>query len=109
VRRPSLPGFATQSSRGRCAPSSAQCLDDLATLEMPPVPTTVLVRTRFEIVELGDFETLLRSLELEWLDLLPGATRRPVDGAGHYIQRDRPDVVADEIRRLVRAAIAANS
>jgi pimeloyl-ACP methyl ester carboxylesterase len=78
----------------------AVCLDRLRTLKPPAAPLRMLVRSRFELVELGAFQTLVRDLERRWQDLLPGLVRREVDGSGHYIQKDRPDIVAQELRAL---------
>src|SRR5262249_9229432 len=80
----------------------AKCLPQLRIIESQPIPARVLVRSRFELRESGAFESMVRDLEAQWLVLLPGATRRQVDGAGHYIQRDKPEVVAEEFRALVK-------
>ncbi len=82
----------------------AGCLPRLRALRTRPVPTRILVRSRFEALESGAFEAMIRDLEAQWLVLLPGAARRQVDGARHYIQKDRPGVVADELRALVAQA-----
>lgn len=66
------------------------------------VPTRILVRTRHDLTETPAFRTMVERLEVDWLSIVPGATRRAVDGAGHYIQKDKPDVVADEIVSLLR-------
>jgi pimeloyl-ACP methyl ester carboxylesterase len=37
----------------------------------------------------------------------PGSDHERVDASGHYIQRDRPDVVVDAVRRLVGCPVSA--
>lgn len=83
------------------------CVDGLMPRPMPQVPVRVLTRTYFTPEEqAGGFEAMLQGMEPNWLPLT-GATRlEPVEGAGHYIQRDQParvvqaiDEVAAEIRR----------
>lgn len=80
------------------------CLPQLRALPTRPIPTRILVRSRFEALESGAFESMVRDLEAQWPALLPGATRRQVDRSRHYIQKDRPDVVADELRALATQA-----
>lgn len=82
------------------------CLDALRARPAPSIPVRILVRSRFDRTESGGFESMVRDLEVRWLALLPGATRRQVDGAGHYVQRDEPGVVADELRVLAQGARA---
>lgn len=76
------------------------CLAQLRERATPSVPARLLVRSNFELIELGAFQSMTRELEQDWLQLLPGMTRREVSSSGHYIQRDRPDVVAEEIEQL---------
>ena len=64
-------------------------------------PVRLLVRTRFEAAESGAFQDMVRDLEQDWLTLMPGARRVPVQGSGHYMQREKPAVVAREILSLV--------
>lgn len=80
------------------------CAAELRALPAPALPARLLVRSEFSLAEKGDFEALVRRLEGGWAELLPAVSRRQVEGAGHYIQKDRPDVVADELRALARAA-----
>jgi pimeloyl-ACP methyl ester carboxylesterase len=68
-------------------------------LRDPPLgpPATILTRTRFTAAEQGEFQALLRALEREWLKLFVSARLVPVAESGHYVQTDRPDVVAQTI------------
>ncbi|MBV8037812.1 alpha/beta hydrolase [Roseateles sp.] len=79
------------------------CAVELDARPPPILPVRLLVRSSFGLAETGAFESLVRRLEKGWPGLLPGTTRRQVEGAGHYIQKDRPDVVADELLALARA------
>lgn len=77
------------------------CLDGLPPID-GSIVARVLVRTRFEAVEGSDFRNLVRELERKWMALLPsGASRHPVDGAGHYIQTDQPAQVVAQIQDVL--------
>lgn len=80
------------------------CAAELQSRPATPLPVRLLVRGNYGPWERGALETLLRRLQADWLALLPGATRREVEGAGHLIQQDRPDIVADELKALMQAA-----
>jgi pimeloyl-ACP methyl ester carboxylesterase len=86
------------------AQASSDCAAQLKAAPATAMPVRLLVRSGFGLAETGAFETLVRRLETEWTQLMPGATRREVEGAGHYIQKDRPDLVAQELKSLVRGA-----
>ena len=77
-----------------------RCLDSLVSLPSPPVPTRVLVRGRFVPPEAGAFENMSRDLWRDWPALLHTKGVEPVEGAGHYIQKDRPAAVVDAIRAV---------
>lgn len=76
---------------------------DLRTTLPPQLPARLLARSRYTGAEAGAFEAMARRLQADWVRWLPGLTHRDVDGTGHYLQRDRPDVVLDEALRLVAA------
>lgn len=78
----------------------AACLDRLAARPAPTVPMRMLVRARFEPLEQGAFERLVRESEQRWLALLPGLERQVAPGSGHYVQKDRAELVAQELARL---------
>lgn len=85
------------------AQATPDCAAELQARPAPVPATRLLVRSSFGLAETGAFEALVRRLEADWPRLLPGTTRRQVEGAGHYIQKDRPDVVAQELMALARA------
>lgn len=76
------------------------CLDSAPPLT-GPVPTRILVSTRSEVGETPAFRSVVYRLRTDWLSKLPGATLQPVAGAAHYIQKDKPEVVAAEIRAIL--------
>jgi hypothetical protein len=82
----------------------ARCLERLQSSPMPGVPVRLLVRGRYAGLEAGAFEAMARRLEVDWARRLHAPSVQAVDGAGHYLQRDRPDVVADAIVAVVVAA-----
>jgi pimeloyl-ACP methyl ester carboxylesterase len=61
----------------------------------------MLTRTRFDLSELGSFESMTHALESDWQKLLGIKQIEPVEGAGHYIHRDRPDIVIRAIDELM--------
>ncbi len=77
-----------------------RCLDSLVSLPSPTVPTRVLVRGRFAPPEAGAFENMSRDLWRDWPALLHTRGVESVEGAGHYIQKDKPAAVADTIRAV---------
>ncbi len=81
------------------------CIDTLWSKPRPDVPVRVLTRTVYSPVEQASgFETMVHALEPNWLPLVGGRTLQPVEGAGHYIQRDKPDVVVQAIEDVVKEA-----
>jgi pimeloyl-ACP methyl ester carboxylesterase len=77
-----------------------KCLDTLTTLPPVNMPTRVLTRTRFELVERGPFERMVRSLEPDWLSLTGAKRLEPVAGSGHYAQKDQPSRVLAAIESV---------
>lgn len=86
------------------AQASSACAAELRARPAMALPVRLLVRSSYGLAEKGAFEALVRRLQADWPLLLPGATQREVAGTGHFIQKDRPDVVADELKALIRAA-----
>lgn len=82
----------------------ALCLDSAPSLA-GPVPTRILVSTRSEIGETPRLRSVVSRLTADWLSKLPGATIHPVAGAGHYIQKDKPELVAAEIQAMLTEAV----
>lgn len=78
----------------------SRCLATAPSLTVP-VPARILASTRFAITESSAFQSVVSRLRMDWLSKLPGATLRLVDGAGHYIQKDKPEVVAAEISSML--------
>lgn len=78
----------------------ASCLDTAPPLAQT-MPIRILASTRSELGESPAFQAVVSRLRADWLSRLPGATMQPVEGAGHYIQRDKPDVVASEVGAML--------
>lgn len=76
------------------------CLDSVAPLTKS-VSTRILVSTSAEVGETPAFRSVVSRLRTDWLSKLPGASLQPVAGAGHYIQTEKPDFVAAEIRAIL--------
>jgi pimeloyl-ACP methyl ester carboxylesterase len=68
------------------------------------VPTIVLSRTRALHGETPASQALAESLQEEIAADFPAARHVRVDDSGHYIQRDRPDVVVAAARELAGCA-----
>lgn len=81
------------------------CVDALLRKPRPDVPVRVLTRTVYSPMEAASgFEAMVHGLEPNWLPLVGGTGLQPVEGAGHYIQRDKPQVVVQAIEAVVREA-----
>jgi pimeloyl-ACP methyl ester carboxylesterase len=76
-----------------------KCLEQRAPWSVT-FPVRLLVRTQYEAAESGAFRGMVQDLEQDWLNLMPGATRVSVEGSGHYMQREKPEVIASEILSL---------
>ena len=76
------------------------CIDRLQPQTPLKAPVRMIVRSRFDLVELGAFQAMVRDLEQQWQVLLPTLSRREAENAGHYIQKDRPDIVVQELQHL---------
>jgi pimeloyl-ACP methyl ester carboxylesterase len=81
-----------------------ECIADLRKSVTPPVAARLLLRGNAEPMESAEFQAMSSELASRWPELLPGMTISKVDGTGHYIQKDRPEVVAREIGILVSIA-----
>ena len=86
--------------------AQAECISDLQTKDALPVPSRLLLRSKAEPGESAEFRAMSSELASRWPELLPGMSTYRVKGAGHYIQKDRPELVATEIGSLVAAARA---
>ena len=81
--------------------AQTECLPDLRLRDTPPIPSKLLVRGKAGLGESTEFQAVSRELAARWPELLPGMTSAKVEGAGHYIQKDKPELVANEIRSMV--------
>jgi pimeloyl-ACP methyl ester carboxylesterase len=72
------------------------------------VPTVVLSRTRALHGETAASQALAEKLQDEIAAAFPAARHVRVDDSGHYIQRDRPDVVVAAARELAGCAALAS-
>ena len=73
------------------------------------VPTVVLSRTRALHGETAASRALAEKLQNEIAAAFPSARHVRVDESGHYIQRDRPDVVVAAARELAGCAALAST
>jgi pimeloyl-ACP methyl ester carboxylesterase len=78
----------------------ARCLDRLDTPAPRPVPTQILVSTRFSALEGPEFQRMVKDLRNDWLRLSGAAGWTPVANSGHYIQRDAPATVVHAVEEL---------
>ena len=84
------------------------CLDRLDAARHPLPPARLLVRSNFALAERGGFETVVRRLQRDWLKLTGAERIEQVPGAGHYIQRDKPEAVIAAIEDMLRRARGDN-
>lgn len=69
------------------------------------IPARILARESYALPERGAFEQMHRQTQQDWLALLGAKQVDTVARSGHYIHRDRPDVVVgavDELAESVR-------
>ncbi len=64
------------------------------------IPTIVLSSTRAAPGETPTFRALMRELQTEEASEYNAQRHEFVEGSGHYIQRDRPEIVINAIREL---------
>lgn len=67
------------------------------------IPARVLARANYPLAERGRFEAMHRQTQRDWLGLTGAGQLQLVTGSGHYLQRDRPDVVVSAVRSLLAA------
>lgn len=79
-----------------------ECLDTIDRARARSIPSRLLVRTEYQLFELGAFRSMVESLQGDWLRLVGTDRVEPVSGAAHYLHRDRPDTVAEAIRAAAR-------
>lgn len=79
----------------------ADCLDSWQGAEMQPIPAKLLLRGRSELTETAEFRAMSRELAARWPAMLPGLTVQTIEDAGHYLQKDKPTIVRQEILYLL--------
>lgn len=77
-----------------------QCLDGLPTGPIG-VPVRVLLRARDDASGGEKLRRIDHDLARRWLALTGASQLELVDGAGHYIQRDRPEFLAKVIGQMI--------
>jgi pimeloyl-ACP methyl ester carboxylesterase len=82
------------------------CLSELKLISTPAIPTRQLIRGVHPFIHTAELQAMSNELDLRWSELLPGLTASRIEGAGHFIQLDKPDLVAAEVSSLVSAARA---
>ncbi|TJZ75537.1 alpha/beta fold hydrolase [Chitiniphilus eburneus] len=83
-----------------------QCLDRIARTPALGIPTRVLARTRYDLMEQGAYEAMVHREEQDWLALTGARRVEAVAAAGHYIQRDQPQTVISAIEAIAGTAQA---
>lgn len=86
--------------------AQAVCTSGLQMRDTPPISVRLLLRGKADPAESAEFQEMSRELASRWSELLPGVTKSRIEGAGHYIQREKPELVAAEISLLVATAQA---
>jgi pimeloyl-ACP methyl ester carboxylesterase len=76
-----------------------QCLDSLP-MDTLSFPVRVLVRTIGDGAGGEQLLRLDRQLGTSWLRMTGATQLEPVPGAGHYIQKERPELLASVIRQV---------
>lgn len=78
-----------------------QCLTTLNIETGKKIPATLLFSGKFQIIEKGAFEAMLKKLRKEWEHLLVNTTHREIADSGHYIQKDAPETVAAAVKEMM--------
>lgn len=105
-----LRALAFSDAEKREFDDQSECLAELRERrpgDAAPAPARLLMRGRAERGESAEFRAISAELAARWPALLPGLSLASAEGAGHYIQKERPELVAQEIRHLLDRARAA--
>jgi pimeloyl-ACP methyl ester carboxylesterase len=78
-----------------------KCSEHLEALPIRQTPARILTRGRFPMTESAGFESMVRSLESDWLRLTGAHGVDRINDSGHYIQKDRPKAVIDAIEAVI--------
>lgn len=82
--------------------AQTHCLDTLPTNSLQPVPVRLLFSTETDVLaQSAAFDTLRQALASDWQRLTNATDVQNVPESGHYIQKDRPDVVLQTINSLL--------
>lgn len=81
--------------------AQAQCIETIVKDRPLQMRSRLLVRSRFPLIEKGAFERMTRRLAEDWQRLTGVDQIEVVPKSGHYIQKDRPDVVARAIAAVL--------
>ena len=79
-----------------------KCVAQLHSKPTPPIPMSLLVRTRYGETETRDMQLLVKDEQQQWLQLLPGLVRVEVKDASHYIQQDQPATLARHLVNVIQ-------
>jgi pimeloyl-ACP methyl ester carboxylesterase len=96
---PPNPGSIAAAEAAGFAPSAAAMR---AGPPFPPVPLIVLVATDHDVTP--DREALWQQIQEQTAALSPKGRVKLVQGAGHFIQKDRPQVVIEAVLDAIREA-----
>jgi pimeloyl-ACP methyl ester carboxylesterase len=96
---PPKPGSIMATEEAGFAPSAAAML---AGPPFPPVPLIVLVATDHGVT--SDREGLWQEVQKQTATLSPKGQLKIVQGAGHFIQKDRPQVVIEAVLEVMYEA-----
>lgn len=69
----------------------------------PPIPVYLLRRSKWSPVEGAPFRARVVEMQKSLIGDTPCPSDREVDQSGHYIHRDRPEVVVDTIKTAILA------
>lgn len=84
--------------------AQASCVEALALQQPLNKPVRVLVAGRFNVGDPPEFRSMMQHSRPTWLPLTGAAALQPVAEAGHYIQKDQPQVVVEAIRAVMAEA-----
>jgi pimeloyl-ACP methyl ester carboxylesterase len=96
---PPEPGSIMAAEEAGFAPSAAAML---AGPPFPPVPLIVLVATEHDVTP--ECEALWQEVQKQTAALSPKGRLEIVQGAGHSIHQDRPQMVVEAVREALREA-----
>lgn len=87
----------------------ATCIDRLDLQQPLQLPVRVLVAGRFNAGDPPEFRAMMQRSRPTWLSLTGAPALQTVPEAGHYIQKDQPQVVIDAIREVLAEIVAGTA